>query len=114
MYIRNRNKTTKIVILGTDTDPKEDLSADDVDRLDRNRGMVMIGCHYLIRLDGMVETGRPLEKRGNRRRTLNPVSVFIDLVGKADHFTTEQLDSLQEIEAELRELYPNAEAFDYT
>ena len=42
----------------------QDLRASDIDKMHKERGFKMIGYHYIIDLDGTVETGRPLTMDG--------------------------------------------------
>ena len=42
----------------------QDLRASDIDKMHKERGFKMIGYHYVIDLDGTVETGRPLTMDG--------------------------------------------------
>ena len=48
----------------TATFEDQDITAADVDRWHRQRGFAGIGYHFLIRLDGTLETGRPLGRTG--------------------------------------------------
>lgn len=112
MHILNREQTKHIVILPTYQDPN--LDARELDRIHRNQGCAMIRYHYLIRLDGMVETGRELDKRGNHRRSYNKNSVYVALSGVKDNFNSEMFKELEEIVAELQDLYPHADTIDLT
>lgn len=114
MYIKKRNKTDYIIYIPTKTEEHEDLTAHDIDRRDRTNGAISMGSHYLVRRDGMIETGRELDQLGNRRRKYNHCSVFVDLVGMGDNFTKEQLLSLEELSEELKDLYPQATELDFT
>jgi N-acetyl-anhydromuramyl-L-alanine amidase AmpD len=114
MFIKNRIRTDYIIILPTKTNPDEDIGFKELDRRDRNKGAVMCGSHYIIKRDGMVETSREVDQRGNRRRKYNATAVFVDIVGKDENFTQAQLEALPDIEDELRDLYPPAELLDLT
>lgn len=114
MFIKNRNKTNNIIFLASQTEANEDIGVSELDRKHRDKGCVMVGYHYIIRRDGMVETGRELDKLGHHRRTYNRDSVYVCLIGKGGNFTKEQLEAVQEIEAELTDLYPKAEIIDLT
>lgn len=113
MYIKKRTKTKYIILLPTNTDPKEPMSADDIDRKDRNVGRFTIGCHYVVGLDGYVETGRELDTRGNRRRSYNHNSVYVDIVGTKESINDKQIESIEEILQELQDLYPDAEVLHF-
>lgn len=114
MYIKNRTETKYIILIPTKTKPEEDLGFADIDRRDRNKGAAMCGCHYIIKRDGMVETGRELDTRGHRRRTYNDTAVYVDLVGKEDNFTQAQMEVLPDIVNELEDLYPRAKILNFT
>lgn len=114
MFIKNRIRTDFIIFLSTRTKPDEDIGLKELDRRDRNKGCAMIGSHYILRQDGMVETGRELDKRGHRRRNYNDRAVYVDIVGEDGTFTDAQLEVLPDIEDELRDLYPQAEILDFT
>lgn len=112
MYIKNRTETKYIILLPTKT--KANTGFKEIDRRDRDRGAVMCGAHYIIKQDGMVETGRELDKRGHRRRKFNDRAVYIDIVGKDKEFTKAQYAVAPDIIDELRDLYPKAEVLDFT
>jgi N-acetylmuramoyl-L-alanine amidase len=77
-------------------DPKTgevyDISAKEIDRYHRRRGFKSIGYHYVIRMDGRVETGRPYkggkflsdEEVGEHVEGLNKQSIGIALSGHGD------------------------------
>ena len=109
MFIKDRIKTYNIIILSSGTEPNEDIGAAELDRRDRDKGCVMIGCHYIIRRDGMVETGRELDKLGHYKRKYNKDSVYVCLIGKEGNFTESQKLVLEDIKDELRDLYPRAQ-----
>lgn len=113
MFIKQRTKTNHIVILATATG-LEDIGVKELDRQHRDKGCMMVGYHYVIRRDGMVETGRELDRLGHHSRRYNKDSVYVCLVGSDGNFTDEQLNALVEIEKELTDLYPKAETIDLT
>jgi N-acetylmuramoyl-L-alanine amidase len=114
MFIMKRLRTDNIVILATDTPPQTDIGVKEIERMHRDKGCACIGYHYVIKRDGMIETGRELERRGHHSRRYNRDSVYVCLVGTDGNFTDEQLASLVEIETELTDLYPEAEIIDLT
>jgi N-acetylmuramoyl-L-alanine amidase len=114
MFIKQRTQTKHIVVLSTQTKPEEDIGVKEIDRLHRDKGCMTIGYHYVIKRDGMIETGRELDRLGHHSRRYNRDSVYVCLVGTDGNFTNEQLASLTEIEAELTDLYPKAEIIDLT
>lgn len=114
MFIKDRINTNNIIILGSNTEEHEDIGAEELDRRHRDKGCIMIGYHYIIRRDGMVETGRELDKLGHYKRKYNKDSVYVCLIGKEENFTQEQLLVLPDIEDELRDLYPRAKVMNLT
>lgn len=114
MFIKKRIRTNHIVILSSQTGPEEDIGVFELDRKHRDKGCLMVGYHYIIRRDGMVETGRELDRLGHHRRKYNKDSVYVCLIGKDGNFTEEQLAVLPDIEDELKDLYPSADVIDMT
>lgn len=53
-----------LIIHCSATFPDQDISAIDIDRWHRQRGFFGIGYHYIVRLDGTIENGRPYEAIG--------------------------------------------------
>ncbi len=108
-------KITKIIIHCTATPAGRDVSAKDVDRWHRQRGFSSIGYHYLIRLDGTLEVGRPVEKAGAHCKGFNSHSIGIAYVGgldrhgrPADTRTRAQRGALRTLVSALRMEHPQA------
>ncbi len=112
MYTRERLKTKRLVLLSTGTEDDEDIGVAELDRKHRNKGCLSIGFHYVIRRDGMVETGRPLTTFGNYRRDYNEDSVYVCLVGKVGNFTKEQALVWPDIKDEILDMWPGLEIID--
>lgn len=55
---------TTIVVHYSATPVERDYTAEDIDRMHRDRGFREIGYHYFIRKNGKVETGRDLSQPG--------------------------------------------------
>ena len=53
-----------IIIHCSATSCGKDFTAIDIDRWHRQRGFDGIGYHYVIRLNGTIENGRPIVKPG--------------------------------------------------
>lgn len=109
MFIKNRTYTKYIVLVSTMTDAKTDIGFKELDRQHRDKGSVMCNFHYIVRRDGMIETGRELDKLGNHIRSMNKSSVYVCLIGSEENLTQKQHDSLDEIVKELEDLYPDAQ-----
>ncbi len=78
------------------------FTAADIRRWHKERGWSDIGYHYVVRLDGWVEVGRPVEKPGAHAKGYNEDSIGVcyvgglDAAGKAaDTRTDEQKASLK-------------------
>lgn len=74
----------EIIIHCTATPTGRDVSANDIDRWHRQRGFACIGYHYVVRLDGTLEVGRPIDKAGAHCKGHNAHSIGIAYVGGID------------------------------
>ena len=61
---KSRRQIDAIVIHCTASKPGIDLTVDDVRKIHKKQGWSDIGYHYLIRLDGRIETGRDVDLIG--------------------------------------------------
>lgn len=82
------------------------------------RGWMDIGYHYVIRRDGTVETGRPMEAAGAHAKGHNQNSIGICLVGGMSdtgeaefNFTRAQMSALEALVEQLTDLYGIEEVF---
>lgn len=98
-----RNITT-IIIHCAATKPTMDIGAKEIEQWHRARGFFGIGYHYVIRRDGTIETGRPLEKAGAHAEGHNADSIGICMAGGIDNkgkpqnnFTDAQWASLKSL-----------------
>lgn len=73
-----------------------------------NSHLKHIGYHFLIRLDGVIETGRAIDERGAHVSGFNDRALGIALVGR-DRFTAVQWQSLEQLVDELIQIYPTAD-----
>lgn len=78
-----RNSTTHIVVHCSASKPSQDWGLYEIDRMHRARGFLKVGYHYIIRRDGTIELGRPVDDVGAHAKTggYNNWSVGICLVG---------------------------------
>lgn len=95
--------------------PQVRSSAADIDRWHRGRGWTMIGYHYVVRRDGSIECGRPVEMAGAHCRGRNSHSVGICYEGglddsgtPADTRTEAQKESLRRLLLRLKARFPDA------
>jgi len=112
-----RKATYHIVVHCSASPEGRDDSAEDIDRWHVERGWRAIGYHYVIRLDGAIETGRPEDTVGSHASVYNATSVGICLIGGVDAddkdkakdtFTEQQLTSLELLLDRLMKKYPRA------
>jgi N-acetylmuramoyl-L-alanine amidase len=75
-------RAIKEIILHCSATPEgRDVSAVDIDRWHRERGFNKIGYHYVIRLDGTIETGRAIGEVGAHCVGHNTGTIGICYVG---------------------------------
>jgi len=112
-----------IVVHCSDIGPDMQSSAQDIDRWHKHRGwgarwgdkVFHIGYHYVVRREGTIEKGRPLELAGAHVRNHNRHSIGIcyeggrDAAGKtADTRTPEQKAALRTLVGQLKGMFPKA------
>ena len=78
------NNIKYLIVHCTATARGKDFTAADVDRWHRQQGWNMIGYHYLVRLDGTIEKGRPETMQGAHCKGYNYQSLGICYVGGLD------------------------------
>lgn len=79
------NRTIDTIIVHCSATPAgRDNSAADIRRWHRQRGFSDIGYHFVVRLDGTIEAGRPLELPGAHCRGHNLGSIGVCYVGGLD------------------------------
>lgn len=104
-----------IIIHCTATKPLAHINVNDVRRWHRERGFSDIGYHYLILVDGTVETGRPLSAIGAHCKGHNAHSIGVCYVGglnakgaPADTRTPAQRKALRQLLTRLKQQFPAA------
>lgn len=72
------------------------------------RGFAGAGYHYLIRKDGAIEKGRPIQYIGAHCSGNNSCSIGVCLEGdfRKENPTTEQIETLNKLVPEIRKIYP--------
>ena len=105
---------TRIIVHCTATPPDMDIGVPEVRQWHKDRGWSDIGYHFLIRRNGYVATGRPIERIGAHTKGYNSSSIGIALVGGVDkhgkpdfNFTFEQMESLKAHVDSLLTIYPH-------
>jgi N-acetylmuramoyl-L-alanine amidase len=103
-----------IIVHCSATEEGKDFSADDIRRwhVDGN-GWRDIGYHFVVRLDGQIEIGRPLDQAGAHVKGHNKNSIGVCYVGgldgnrnPCDTRTQEQDESLEVLLATLARIFP--------
>ena len=94
-------KIDKIIIHCSATPPTLNIGAAEIRLWHIERGWKDIGYHYVIRRDGTIEPGRPIEKIGAHCKGKNKNSIGLCLIGGVDknntpkeNFTPEQWETL--------------------
>lgn len=85
-------KLTHIVIHCTATPASMDIGADRINEWHLTKGWSGIGYHFVVKRDGTVEDGRPIERAGAHVKGFNAESIGVALVGgvsDADHTKSE-------------------------
>jgi N-acetylmuramoyl-L-alanine amidase len=105
----------RIIIHCTATPEGRDHTAKEIDRWHKAQGWSGIGYHYVIRLDGTVESGRPIDKVGAHVKGHNADSIGVVYVGGCDKAmkpkdtrTPAQKEALRELVAKLKGSYLTA------
>lgn len=116
-------KITLIIVHCSATPEGVDYSVKDIDRWHRARGWNGCGYHYVVRLDGTIEQGRPEEVVGAHCKNHNLHSIGVCYIGgiparpsqrggerqeASDTRTPAQKAALQKLLTELKTRYPNA------
>lgn len=104
----------RIIVHCSATPPSMDIGADKIRDWHLAQGWRDIGYHYVIKRDGLVETGRPVSQRGAHCKGFNDDSIGICLIGGVDdkstpqfNFTANQMERLFYLTLELQHLHPD-------
>lgn len=104
-----------IIIHAAATAANMDIGAKEINDWHIARGWRGIGYHFVIRRDGLLERGRPLNQEGAHTIGYNNVSWGVCMVGGADstgksedNFTIEQYDTLRTLVYTLSKMAPGA------
>lgn len=109
-------RITELIVHCSATPAGRDVTASDIRRWHKEeRGFADIGYHFVVRLDGRVECGRPLAVVGAHCRGHNSRSVGVCYVGgigsdgcPADTRTRVQREALSGLLTALRRRFPGA------
>lgn len=105
-------RISSIILHCSATWSKQDIGAKEIRKAHLANGWADIGYHYVIRRDGTIEKGRPLEKAGAHCSGYNANSIGICVVGggpygEDKYFTKAQFDSLAKLINDLRAEFPD-------
>ena len=105
----------EIIIHCSATKEGNEISAATIDRWHKDRGWRCIGYHYVVRIDGSIEYGRPVQDIGAHVKGKNKHSIGVCYIGgldadmePKDTRTQEQKESLLYLLKTLKRLHPNA------
>lgn len=108
-------EVTHIIIHCSATTADQDLTAEDIDSMHRERGFKKIGYHWVVRRDGVLERGRDENEAGAHVVGWNTKSIGVCLIGGANkrghgeaNFTHEQFAALDGLLKALKKRYPEA------
>ena len=115
VQFKERTATDLIVVHCAATKSSMDIGVREIRQWHVQQGWLDVGYHFVIRRDGSVEEGRPVNVVGSHVRGKNSVSVGICLVGGINdkgqpdnNFTPVQFAALKAKLAEVQALYPKA------
>lgn len=92
-----------------------DIGAAEITRWHKAKGYFTIGYHFVIRRNGKIENGRPIEQPGAHAQGHNAESIGICLAGGIDengkpqcNYTAAQWETLKNLTSNLTKAFPNA------
>ena len=99
----------------------DSINAEVIDRWHKKRGWKGIGYHFVVLIDGSIETGRMINKCGAHTKGMNCKSIGVCYIGGVeserndkgkysakDTRTPEQIATLLELLRLLKKIYPDA------
>lgn len=108
-------KINLIVIHCADTYAQMNIGVQEIRKWHLDRGFNDIGYHYVIRRDGSIERGRPIEKPGAHAAGYNACSIGICYAGgkgpdgtPQDNRTPEQIQAMHDLVTSLLREFPQA------
>lgn len=115
VQFKTRNITEAIFVHCSATKPSMDIGVREIRQWHKEQGWLDVGYHFVIRRDGTVEEGRPIDVVGSHVKGWNEKSVGICLVGGINdsmqpeaNFTNAQMSSLMDILERVSAKYPKA------
>jgi len=105
----------ELIIHCAATPPNMDVGVAEITEWHIARGFKTIGYHHVIRRDGTLETGRPLDEVGAHTKGRNTGSIGVCMVGGVDikgkaesNFTESQWNQLRKYVMVFKAEYPDA------
>ena len=101
----------QIILHYSETPEGKDFGSKDIDLWHKQKGWKGIGYHYVIKLDGTIEIGRPLDQIGSHCHGQNKDSIGICYIGGkrnaylCDTRNKAQKESLNKLIKELRDMF---------
>lgn len=116
VQFKPRDRTDAIFVHCSATKPSQDIGVDTIRMWHKQQGWLDVGYHFIIKRDGTVEEGRPVDVVGSHVKDWNSRSVGVCLVGGINdkgqfeaNFTPAQMNVLRAKLAALKSLYPQAD-----
>lgn len=116
LSLKKRTETKYIVIHCSATRNLQSVDRRSIDQLHRSKGWLTIGYHFVIKTDGTIQRGRPIDAVGSHVKGHNSDSIGICLVGGVDvhgkscnNFNEKQLKALKELVDYLLSVYLDCE-----
>tara|TARA_R110000851_G_scaffold10268_8_gene37216 strand:+ start:80 stop:550 length:471 start_codon:yes stop_codon:yes gene_type:complete len=114
--LADRTRTDYIVIHHSATRAHQDFDVFDIIDWHKERSWDTVGYHFIIKRNGVIQNGRPINKKGAHVYGFNSKSIGIcvmggstdDMKGAEDNFTDEQYEALRTTVLLCSELYPDA------
>lgn len=109
-------KPIQYIVVHSSATPKDrDHTEEDIERWHKRRGFRDTGYHYVVLLDGIVESGRPIGEQGAHVRSHNHNTIGVCYIGGTDAQgkpmdtrTMAQKDAMRQLLSELLALHPGA------
>ncbi len=117
VQFKKRTETKVIFVHCSATKPTQDIGVRDIRIWHKSEnGWLDVGYHFVIRRNGVIEDGRPVDTVGAHAYGHNGDSVAVCLVGGIDsqgeadsNYTCEQYETLKVLLKTLKASYPEAE-----
>jgi N-acetylmuramoyl-L-alanine amidase len=111
--LQARTKLTQFIAVHCSaTKANQNIGVIEINDMHKQRGFACIGYHYVIKRDGTIERGRPVNTVGAHVEGYNSLSVGICIVGGLNaigkgenNFTPAQFESLRTLVDELKKMY---------